>query len=137
MSLQRSLRSFTLCLCHVHFFSSRFTDSKKYEGCFKKCFDITEERCGEICNACVLLVKRYMKLPAGSTRNWNHVVDARSGPGIKSLVKSKKKKAEEQPDTPEKIKKKHVYKRKNKEPVRQRNPSIQVSDFLDMSIWKR
>merc|ERR1712179_163511 len=39
------------------------------------------------------------------------------------------------------IKKKHVYKRKrvNSEPTknRSRNPSIAVSEFLDMNIWRR
>ena len=68
-------------------FSSRFTDSKRYEACFDRCFDLDGEiRAGEICNACVLLVKRFMKLPSGTLKNWNHVVDARSGPGIKSMV---------------------------------------------------
>ena len=71
-------------------FSSRFTDSKRYESCFDRCFDLDgERRVGEICNACVLLVKRFMKLPTGTLKNWNHVVDARSGPGIKSVVRSK------------------------------------------------
>ena len=41
---------------------------------------------GEICNACMLLVKRFIKLPEDTDKNWNHVVDARSGPGIKSMV---------------------------------------------------
>lgn len=108
-----------------------------------KCFDLDEQRSGEICNACVLLVKRFSKLPKDSNRNWHHVVDARSGPGIKSLVKSKGKKIRapvesETPDTPEKIlKRKHVYKRKKPLPIRQRHPSIAVSDFLNMSYWKR
>ncbi|CAG2168976.1 unnamed protein product, partial [Oppiella nova] len=68
--------------------SSRFTDSKKYEPEFEKCFQIIERRSGEICNACVLLVKRWKKLPSNTTRNWHHVVDARAGPGTKS-IKSK------------------------------------------------
>lgn len=34
---------------------------------------LCETRSGEICNACVLLVKRWKKLPAGSKKNWNHV----------------------------------------------------------------
>jgi hypothetical protein len=55
------------------FFSSRFTDSKKYEDDFLECFQLEERRAGEICNACVLLVKRWKKLPAGSERNWRHV----------------------------------------------------------------
>jgi hypothetical protein len=37
------------------------------------CFKLHERRSGEICNACVLLVKRWKKLPAGSERNWRHV----------------------------------------------------------------
>ena len=40
---------------------------------------------GEICNACVLLVKRCKKLPKETTKHWAHVVDARAGPGTKSL----------------------------------------------------
>lgn len=34
---------------------------------------MNEKRQGEICNACVLLVKRWSKLPQGSTKNWKHV----------------------------------------------------------------
>ncbi|XP_074597402.1 SIN3-HDAC complex-associated factor [Brevipalpus obovatus] len=73
------------CICKAKSSSSRFTDSKKYESEFEKCFCITEKRSGEICNACVLLVKRWKKLPPGTSRNWRHVVDARAGPGTKSL----------------------------------------------------
>jgi len=134
------------CICRAKSSSSRFTDSKRYEAYFEKCFSLTHEhRSGEICNACVLLVKRYIKLPAGSTRHWNHVVDARSGPGIKSMVKSKKQKEssnttkdENQIETPEKINKKHFYRSKRKQPIkdlRKRNPSIQMSGWLDESIW--
>lgn len=53
-------------------------------------------RKGEICNACVLLVKRYKRLPPGSDRHWGHVVDARVGPGLKSMTKFKKRKEEQQ-----------------------------------------
>ena len=73
-------------------FSSRFTDSKRYQHAFDECFALDGEvRGGEICNACVLLVKRFIKTPESvrmrnPDRNWNHVVDARSGPGIKSNV---------------------------------------------------
>lgn len=51
-------------------------------------------RRGEICNACVLLVKRFKRLPPDSNRNWGHVVDARVGPGLKSMTKFKKRKEE-------------------------------------------
>ena len=76
------------CICRAKSSSSRFTDSKKYEPEFEKCF-LVERRSGEICNACVLLVKRWKKLPTGTNRHWNHVVDARAGPGTKSMKKTK------------------------------------------------
>jgi Protein Family FAM60A len=53
-------------------------------------------RRGEICNACVLLVKRFKRLPPGSNRHWGHVVDARTGPGLKSMTKFKKRKEEQE-----------------------------------------
>ena len=62
--------------------SSRFTDSDKYEDEFENCFLLeSEERTGDICNACVLIVKRWRQLPPGTSKNWAHVVDARAGPG--------------------------------------------------------
>ena len=61
------------CICRAKSSSSRFTDSKRYEEDFEKCFRINHQRSGEICNACVLLVKRWKKLPPGSNRNWHHV----------------------------------------------------------------
>jgi hypothetical protein len=39
----------------------------------------------------VLLVKRCKKLPKETTKHWAHVVDARAGPGTKSLKGSKSK----------------------------------------------
>merc|ERR1719341_1041547 len=36
---------------------------------------------GDICNACVLIVKGWRQLPVGTSKNWAHVVDARAGPG--------------------------------------------------------
>ncbi|XP_028810920.1 SIN3-HDAC complex-associated factor [Denticeps clupeoides] len=78
------------CICRAKSSSSRFTDSKRYERDFQSCFGLCETRSGEICNACVLLVKRWKKLPVGSKKNWNHVVDARGGPSLKTTVRSKK-----------------------------------------------
>ena len=69
--IYRSLKG--CCICRAKSSSSRFTDSKRYEMDFEKCFQLYEKRSGEICNACVLLVKRWKKLPSGSTRNWQHV----------------------------------------------------------------
>ncbi|XP_030628456.1 SIN3-HDAC complex-associated factor [Chanos chanos] len=81
------------CICRAKSSSSRFTDSKRYERDFQSCFGLCETRSGEICNACVLLVKRWKKLPVGSKKNWNHVVDARGGPSLKTTVRSKKMKS--------------------------------------------
>lgn len=82
------------CICKAKSSSSRFTDSSRYEDDFQKCFRLTEERFGEICNACVLLVKRWRKLPKNKVRDWAHVVDARAGPGTKNFVKKKIEKPE-------------------------------------------
>ncbi|XP_041355121.1 SIN3-HDAC complex-associated factor-like [Gigantopelta aegis] len=97
------------CICRAKSSSSRFTDSSKYERDFDKCFRIREERAGEICNACVLLVKRWKKLPEGTNRHWHHVVDARAGPGTKSALKIKNK-------SPIKFKKHKTKKLKVKRP---------------------
>ncbi|KAG4073180.1 hypothetical protein HA402_002569 [Bradysia odoriphaga] len=83
------------CICKAKSSSSRFTDSKKYETDFIECFQLSTPRKGEICNACVLLVKRFKRLPPGSDRHWGHVVDARVGPGLKSMTKFKKRKEEQ------------------------------------------
>lgn len=90
------------CICKAKSSSSRFTDSKKYEMEFKDCFNLTEaqKRTGEICNACVLLIKRWKKLPKGTERNWNHVVDARAGPGGKSQLRQKLKTQKGAPSSP-------------------------------------
>lgn len=123
------------CICRAKSSSSRFTDSKKYEDDFMDCFQLHERRSGEICNACVLLVKRWKKLPAGSERNWRHVVDARAGPGTKSLTKFKsknKKKLKLKPDSIQKveklIKKKHIY-MKNDRSVREESPGALSDDI--------
>ena len=63
------------CICGAKSSSSRFTASTRYESFFERCFALSagEQRRGDICNACVLLVKRFRKLPSGSTRCWAHV----------------------------------------------------------------
>uniref|UniRef100_A0A8C5KAP4 SIN3-HDAC complex-associated factor n=1 Tax=Jaculus jaculus TaxID=51337 RepID=A0A8C5KAP4_JACJA len=81
------------CICRAKSSSSRFTDSKHYEKDFQSCFGLQETRSGELCNACVLLVKRWKKLPAGSKKKWNHVVDARAEPSLKTTLKPKKVKS--------------------------------------------
>jgi len=105
------------CICRAKSSSSRFTDSDKYSASFEGCFKISdgELRHGDICNACVLIVKRWKKLPVNSTKDWSHVVDARSGPGTKTVVRPKRRDEET-----ENLKYKHVY-----------------PDFLDSTYWKR
>ena len=61
------------CICGAKSSSSRFTSSLKYETHFAGCFRLNAKREGEICNACVLLVKRWKKLPQSSAKNWKHV----------------------------------------------------------------
>lgn len=41
-------------------------------------------------------MKRFKRLPPGSNRHWGHVVDARTGPGLKSMTKFKKRKEEQE-----------------------------------------
>ncbi|CAB4066917.1 SIN3-HDAC complex-associated factor [Lepeophtheirus salmonis] len=133
------------CICRAKSSSSRFTDSKKYESVFQTCFNLEE--------------KRF----AGSTRHWNHVVDARSGPGIKSLSKARASRLKQKAKESNQLNKESVLdtksvltsivkkqrfssSRKSTLDIRHIQPntspdlgkdSPSVSDFLDMSIWKR
>jgi len=145
------------CICRAKSSSSRFTDSSRYEEDFQKCFKLQEERFGEICNACVLLVKRWRKLPRSKVRDWAHVVDARAGPGAKSFVKRKTEKPEEF----HKIRRKNKHKKiflKNKtmatrsptplsdesfcsdagaSNAKKRMEENEVTDFFCPKYWKR
>lgn len=141
------------CICRTKSSSSRFTDSSKYEDTFRGCFNLGDDRVGEICNACVLLVKRWKKLPKNTKRNWSHVVDARAGPGAKNFVKQKKK--DEAGEEFEKIRRKHSNKKPSRtnsgEPgeeeclVTPENVEIpssrlrenKIGDFFDSYYWKR
>jgi len=137
------------CICGAKSSSSRFTDSKRYEASFDRCFDLDGEiRVGEICNACVLLVKRFIKLPEDTDKNWNHVVDARSGPGIKSMVRGKNNNknsytgkhnvdSDGQDMTPEKPlhKRKHVY-RSKKSNIRNINKDIRNNNISSLQKMK-
>jgi len=102
------------CICKAKSSSSRFTDSEKYEEDFTACFMLTEERRGEICNACVLVVKRWRKLPRRSLRNWGHVVDSKSGvgAGVTKQTSAKKKKQETCPPSTPSDEKLHKIRRK-------------------------
>ncbi|XP_044756972.1 SIN3-HDAC complex-associated factor isoform X2 [Coccinella septempunctata] len=123
------------CICKAKSSSSRFTDSKKYEDDFLECFKLSTPRQGEICNACVLLVKRWKKLPEGTERNWRHVVDARAGPGMKSMTKfkSKVKKAMENNIAAKIKKKKHRYEREYSPTLSDKSDDAEMAevDFLE------
>eukprot|EP00092_Neocalanus_flemingeri_P041402 GFUD01045082.1.p1 GENE.GFUD01045082.1~~GFUD01045082.1.p1 ORF type:complete len:263 (+),score=53.78 GFUD01045082.1:295-1083(+) len=134
------------CICKAKSSSSRFTDSDKYENEFSNCFKLEESRFGDICNACVLIVKRWRNLPKDTKKNWAHVVNARNGPGNKQSTRQKKK--EEQIEKFEKIRKKRKNKIVFKRPIAGNsqvasvkenttsNP-FNVPDFIDLSYWKR
>lgn len=145
------------CICKAKSSSSRFTDSGKYQEDCRNCFKLQESRQGEICNACVLIVKRWKKLPSNTQKNWAHVVDARTGPGTKNIFKQKKKDIP-MPSVFEKFKHKHVYKRKPVKTKRRTEEDGNISDsavstrsespstlkesvsiptFLDNSYWSR
>lgn len=123
------------CICKAKSSSSRFTDSKKYEDDFLECFKLSSPRQGEICNACVLLVKRWKKLPVGSDRNWRHVVDARAGPGMKSFTKLKtknKKVTEEKMD--DKVKKKKHFEREYSPTLSDKSDAAEDMDIADIDF---
>ncbi|XP_052002749.1 SIN3-HDAC complex associated factor, like isoform X2 [Xyrauchen texanus] len=137
------------CICKTKSSSSRFTDSSRYEENFRLCFGLSEDRVGDICNACVLLVKRWKKLPHGSKKNWNHVVDARAGPGFK-LTKPKKvkniegkKKNSDAHSTTSSMSPSQSPSHSNQSDdgsdieTKQRRPNPSGFSFLDLSYWKR
>jgi len=154
------------CICKAKSSSSRFTDSEKYASEFEQCFQPGEERSGDICNACVLIVKRFRQLPRGTTKNWAHVVDVRAGPGntskkVQVILKVDSKKRPLIDDTDHhKIRKKKKVEgtkceawkvrnvRKNKSTVRRRPsstvtgsgsspPTPSTSGFIDLGYWRR
>ena len=133
------------CICKAKSSSSRFTDSGKYENSFTPCFKLEEshKRHGDICNACVLIVKRWRVLPKDTDKDWHHVVDARTGPGIKNVFKNKKK--DPVLGTPDKhvYKHKHVYRRRRKRAIPVKSVSCcdkeqsYILDFIDTDYWRR
>eukprot|EP00063_Salmo_salar_P050817 XP_014025652.1 PREDICTED: protein FAM60A-like [Salmo salar] len=152
------------CICRAKSSSSRFTDSKRYEKDFTSCFGLCETRSGEICNACVLLVKRWKKLPVGSKKSWNHVVDARGGPSLKMSSRPKKLKSLSKRARPSQISRLQKELKRNNSDAHSTtssaspaqspsysNPSDEGTDtelspgssrspvfsFLDLTYWKR
>ena len=122
------------CICKAKSSSSRFTSSTKYETSFSNCFKISESRQGELCNACVLIIKRWRNLPEKTTKHWNHVVDARNGPGIKNIPRHK-------PETQshehfEKIRRKSVQKKREELTISD-SSGFKVPDCVDLSYWSQ
>ena len=78
MGLDRKLQYHSMtgcCICGTKTSSSRFTSSARFESLFAPCFGIAynDQRSGDICNACVLIVKRFRNSPRDSCKNWAHV----------------------------------------------------------------
>ena len=117
-------------------FSSRFTSSAKYEMYFPACFQLAEERAGQVCNACVLIVKRWRNLPEDTGKHWAHVVDARVGPGVKTVQRPR----DQNPVIFHKIKKKVPHRKVCPEKEAQTKTEVKtpdIPDFLDCSYWTR
>jgi len=124
------------CICKAKSSSSRFTSSAKYESHFPECFKLEEVRAGQVCNACVLIVKRWRNLPEDSSKHWAHVVDARIGPGVKTVQRPR----DPNPLIFPKIKKKVPHKKVGPEKEAQTKREIKtpdIPDFLDCSYWSR
>jgi len=120
------------CICRAKSSSSRFTASGKYEQFFTRCFQLGEARGGDICNACVLLVKRFKKLPLDTSQHWAHVVDARAGPGVKNFVRERRRESCRERGLASK--RKSLFTKK----IRQENlVGPKVSDFIDLRVWKQ
>ena len=132
----RNIYTFMTIMWPQDQFSSRFTSSAKYEMYFPACFQLAEERTGQVCNACVLIVKRWRNLPEDTGKHWAHVVDARIGPGVKTVQRPR----DQNPVIFHKIKKKVPHKKVRPEKEAQTKTEIKtpdIPDFLDSSYWTR
>jgi len=143
------------CICRAKSSSSRFTDSSKYESHFAPCFHLKEERSGDICNACVLLVKRFRKLPSGLQRHWGHVVDARANTKVrtKAIITHEKEEVDvtavddaddATDDEDDKLVVKSVRKKRNRDArwnqdTRKTTSRLenQMPTFLDPTLWHK
>lgn len=73
------------CICGTKSSSSRFTVSVRYSEHFTGCFgQLAASRSGDLCNACVLCVKRWLQRskPPGL---FVQVLDSKKGPGPKHM----------------------------------------------------
>lgn len=102
-------------------------------------------RSGDLCNACVLIVKRWRKLPRTSKKDWAHIVDAKGGPG--SVGKgSGRKKTEDSEEKLEKIRRKYKVKPKSSRKLeflkesklaKSRIDQNLLTDFFPPDYWRR
>ena len=127
-----------------------------------RCFQLSEARTGDICNACVLLVKRFKKLPPGTVQHWGHVVDARqdiftvgsivvsykwlllrAGPGVKNFVRERRRESCRERSLA--YKRKHLGNKKKVEEEEEEDEEEEeedeskpkVSEFIDLNFWKK
>ena len=102
----------------------------------------------QVCNACVLIVKRWTQLPgrARGTRHWGHVVDARHGPGMKNVAGRRQTgdtrvtRARGQGETQQQEEESLKIRRKQsviKKEVHRDTDSSSVPDFIDLTYWTR
>jgi len=130
------------CICKAKSSSSRFTDSGKYESAFSACFKVAESaRSGDICNACVLIVKRWRNLPRHTDKDWSHVVNSREGPGgSKVTFRNVKKTVVKVEMVEEKFEK--IRKKKQKAVAVRKAPEVDtvendIPGFIDLTYFKR
>uniref|UniRef100_A0A0R3VTE5 Protein FAM60A n=1 Tax=Taenia asiatica TaxID=60517 RepID=A0A0R3VTE5_TAEAS len=73
------------CICGTKSSSSRFTASERYAEHFGLCFgEVASRRCGDLCNACVLCVKRWIQR-GRQPGYFSQVLDSKQGPGPKHM----------------------------------------------------
>ena len=124
--------------------------STKYEGDFRRCFKLSSLRSGDMCNACVLIVKRFKKLPRSSKKDWAHIVDSKGGAGS---IGSGRKRIEDSEEKLHKIRRKFKEKPKSSrkleflkesKPITNKSYKAKeridlnlISDFFAPSYWRR
>ena len=102
----------------------------------------------QVCNACVLIVKRWTQLPgrARGTRHWGHVVDARHGPGMKNVAGRRQTgdtrvtRARGQGGTQQEEESLGKIRRKQSVTKKETNTDTErssVPDFIDLNYWTR
>ena len=103
----------------------------------------------QVCNACVLIVKRWTQLPgrARGTRHWGHVVDARHGPGMKNVAGRRQTgdtrdtrargQGETQLQEEESLGKIRRKQSVIKKETHRDTDTSSVPDFIDLTYWTR